>query len=303
MAVIEARELVKQYGTFTAVNGVNVSVQAGECWGLLGPNGAGKTTFLRMVVGHIPPTQGQLTVLDYVIPKSAKTMRKRIGVVPQQDNLDPDFTVRENLKSYARFFGLVGRKMDAYFDELLEFANLQNYANSRISALSGGMQRRLSLIRALVNQPDLLILDEPTTGLDPQARQVVWQRLRSLKNRGMTLVLTTHYMEEAERLCDRITIMDQGKILDTAPPTELLKRHIENSVVEVHGPNLAQWHAEFHALATRHEQVGETGFYYLDDPDQLVQTLRHFDGVRYLQRAANLEDVFVKLTGRDLREN
>ncbi len=303
MTVIDAHCLVKRYGEFTAVNGIDVTVTAGECWGLLGPNGAGKTTFLRMVVGHIPPTTGTLTVLGHPIPRAAKTMRRRIGVVPQQDNLDPDFTVRENLRSYARFFGLWGVEMERYFDELLEFANLQNYGDSRITALSGGMQRRLSLIRALVNRPDLLILDEPTTGLDPQARQVVWQRLRSLKQRGMTLVLTTHYMEEAERLCDRITIMDHGKILDTAPPQTLLARHIESAVVEVHGPQLADWHARYGSLAQRHEQVGETGFYYVDDPTELVNALRHFEGVRYLQRAANLEDVFVKLTGRDLRED
>ncbi|HYQ92246.1 MAG TPA: ATP-binding cassette domain-containing protein, partial [Candidatus Competibacteraceae bacterium] len=200
--VIKANRLTKRYGAHTVVDAVDIEVQAGECWGLLGPNGAGKTTLLRMVIGTTPPSLGELQVLGYPIPAQASRMRRRIGVVPQKDNLDPDFTVVENLRTYASYFDLKGPVLEQRLEELLVFAALESRRNAPIATLSGGMQRRLSLIRALLNEPELLILDEPTTGLDPQARQVLWQRLRTLRGRGMTLVLTTHYMEEAQRLCD-----------------------------------------------------------------------------------------------------
>jgi len=302
-AVIVARGLVKRFGDFTAVKSIDLSVAAGEFWGLLGPNGAGKTTLLRMLIGSTPPTSGQLRVLGYAIPAGATEMRRRIGVVPQKDNLDPDFTVAENLHTYARFFGIGGAGLGRRIDELLTFAALEGKRDAPISTLSGGMQRRLSLVRALVNDPELLILDEPTTGLDPQARQVMWQRLRALRARGITLVLTTHYMEEAQRLCDRVTVMDHGKLLDSDSPTRLIERLVEPHVLEVHGPGLDAWDAEFgRQLAERSERVGETGFYYTQDEGPLLDALRGRQGLVYLHRPANLEDVFVRLTGRELRD-
>ncbi len=301
-AVIEAAALSKRYGDKLAVDRVDVTVRAGECWGLLGPNGAGKTTFLRMLLGGTPPTGGELRVLGFPVPTRAREMRARVGVVPQQDNLDPDFTVAENLRTYAAYFGLSGRLVDSRIEELLEFAALQGRKRDRISALSGGMQRRLSLLRALVNEPELLVLDEPTTGLDPQARQLIWQRLRELRARGMTLVLTTHYMEEAQRLCDRVTIMDGGRLLATEHPRALIRKHIEPHVIEVYGVGVEAWHRNTAAtLADRCERVGETMFYYARDEGPLLSALGAEPELTYLHRPANLEDVFVKLTGRELR--
>ncbi|MFO1430139.1 MAG: ATP-binding cassette domain-containing protein [Candidatus Competibacteraceae bacterium] len=301
--IIKANRLTKRYGVHTVVDAVDLEVQAGECWGLLGPNGAGKTTLLRMVIGTTPPSLGQLQVLGYPIPAQASRMRRRIGVVPQKDNLDPDFTVVENLRTYASYFDLKGPPLEQRLEELLVFAALEGRRNAPIATLSGGMQRRLSLIRALLNEPELLILDEPTTGLDPQARQVLWQRLRALRGRGMTLVLTTHYMEEAQRLCDRITVLDRGQILDTGQPQELIRKYIEPQVVEVFGPGLEEWHQTVAApLVERSERVGETMFYYANDERTLLAALNRQPELTYLHRPANLEDVFVKLTGRELRD-
>ncbi len=302
-AVIDAAGLRKVYGELVAVDGVDVRVPAGSCFGLLGPNGAGKTTFLRMVVGKTPPSGGSLRVLGLPVPAAAGRMRARLGMVPQQDNLDPDFTVAENLRTYARYFGLAGPVVERRIVELLEFAALSHRADARINALSGGMQRRLSLCRALINAPDLLILDEPTTGLDPQARQMIWQKLRQLRARGMTLVLTTHYLEEAERLCDHVAVMDHGRLLDGDAPSALIARHIEPQVVEVYGPGLERFHCACgERLAERSELVGETRFYYARDERALIEALAGAPELRFLHRRATLEDVFVKLTGRDLRD-
>ncbi len=302
-SVIRASNLVKRYEDFSAVGGVDIEVHEGECWGLLGPNGAGKTTLLRMMIGTTPPSSGTLRVLGYPIPAQATTMRNRIGVVPQKDNLDPDFTVAENLRSYASFFRIGGAEMEDRVTELLTFASLEQKRNAHINTLSGGMQRRLSLARALINGPELLILDEPTTGLDPQARQLIWQRLRTLRSRGITLVLTTHYMEEAERLCDRITIMDHGRILQTDRPAKLIREYVEPHVLEVHGPGVEIWHREIATgLAERSEQIGETMFYYATNERPLLDALGSQPELSYLHRRANLEDVFVKLTGHELRD-
>ena len=300
--VIEAQHLGKRYGGLAAVNDVALRVERGLCWGLLGPNGAGKTTLLRMLIGATPPSQGDLRVLGYAIPRQARQMRRRIGVVPQQDTLDPDFTVVENLRTYGDYFGLRGRALAGRIETLLAFANLEHRRDAPINTLSGGMQRRLSLARALINRPDLLILDEPTTGLDPQARHLLWQRLRDLKNQGMTLVLTTHYMEEAERLCDRVTVMDHGRLLDSDPPRALIRRTIEPQVVEVHGPGLGDWRGQAEALSTRCEAVGETLFCYAGDEKPLLASVQQRPELVYIHRPANLEDVFVKLTGRELRD-
>lgn len=301
--VVSARALTKRYAGTAVVDAVNVNIRAGECWGLLGPNGAGKTTFLRMLVGRTPPTSGEITVMGHSVPRQAAAMRARIGVVPQLDNLDPDFTVNENLRTYAAYFGLHAATLEARIGELLDFAAIAHKADAYLSTLSGGMLRRLSLIRALVNEPELLVLDEPTTGLDPQARQLIWQRLRRLKRQGITLILTTHYMEEAERLCDRVTVMDHGRLLDSAPPRALVRRHIEPHVVEVHGEGVDAWHHETaKRLAQRHEHTGDGIIYYLEDERAMMEALSRQEALSYLHRPANLEDVFLKLTGRELRD-
>jgi len=301
--IIEAHALCKRYGVATVVDDVALRVAPGSCWGLLGPNGAGKTTLLRMLLGKTPPTSGRLRVLGLPIPAAAATARARIGVVAQQDGLDVDFTVAENLRVYGSYFALSRRTLDRRIDALLEFAALAGRAAAPVATLSGGMQRRLALARALINEPALLVLDEPTTGLDPQARQLIWQRLRSLRERGMTLILTSHYMEEAERLCSQVTIMDHGRFLDAGAPNELIRRHIESQVVEVRGPALDAWHAGAgQGLAARCERVGDTLYYYLKDKDRLLALLQAQPALSVLHRPANLEDVFLKLTGRELRD-
>ncbi|RMD79952.1 MAG: ATP-binding cassette domain-containing protein [Gammaproteobacteria bacterium] len=298
--VLRARGLVKRYGPRAALDGVDLALARGECLGLLGPNGAGKTTFLRLVLGHTPPSGGSLEVLGLPVPARAREARARLGVVPQHDNLDPDFTVAENLRTYAAYFGLPRREIEARLPGLLRFAALEGRAGARIPELSGGMQRRLTLARALVNDPELLILDEPTTGLDPQARQLLWQRLRQLLAEGKTLLLTTHYMEEAERLCDRVVVMDAGRILAEGPPRELVRRLVEPQVVEVHGPEAGGWAERLAPLAQRVERVGETVLFYVREEGPLLRALERAGEVRFLHRPANLEDVFLRLTGREL---
>lgn len=301
--IIRAHQLSKHYQNFTAVNAVNFEVPAGQCCGILGPNGAGKTTTLRMLVGHALPSSGELTVLGYPIPSQAREMRAHIGIVPQKDNLDPDFTVVQNLIMYGRYFGISNEILRQRMPDLLRFAALEPKADALINALSGGMQRRLSIARALVNNPQLVVLDEPTTGLDPQARQLIWQRLRELKTVGLTLVLTTHYMEEAQRLCDRLIIMDAGSILEDGSPTELIKKHIAPHVVEVHGNDITTWHQQQGMQYNlRHEKIGDTYFYYGNDVMPLLNNLANQTQLVYLHRPANLEDVFIKLTGRELRD-
>jgi lipooligosaccharide transport system ATP-binding protein len=298
--LVDAAALGKRYGARDVVDGVSFRVHRGECWGLLGPNGAGKTTLLRMLLGRTPPDSGTLRVLGHPVPAEATAMRARLGVVPQHDTLDPDFSVAENLRVFGSYFGLGPGEVDARLPRLLAFAALEGRADSAVTSLSGGMQRRLSLSRALLNDPELLVLDEPTTGLDPQARQLIWQRLRALRRDGQTVILTTHYMEEAERLCDRVTIMDAGRLLDSDTPRGLIARHIEPQVVEVHGPGAGDWIGA--GLAQRHEQVGDTHFYYCDDPGPLLAAVQAAPQVRFLHRPASLEDVFLKLTGRELRD-
>ncbi len=302
-AIIAARNLTKRFGDQVVVDNIDLDVHAGECFGLLGPNGAGKTTTLRMLLGLTPPSAGKLEVLGLAIPEHARKMRERAGVVPQQDNLDPDFTVTENLRVYASYFGLTESQAAPRIQELIAFAALEAKAGAGISTLSGGMKRRLTLARALINQPQLLILDEPTTGLDPQARQLIWGRLRSLLAQGKTLILTTHHMEEAERLCDRVVIMDHSRFLVTGSPTELIRTHIEPQVVEVHGPGLNDWYESVgKTLASRSERVGETLFCYTEQETALLADLRQRPKLRFVHRPGNLEDVFLKLTGRELRD-
>jgi len=301
--ILQLDTLVKSYGEQRVVDQVSLQVNAGECFGLLGPNGAGKTTTLRMMLGLTRPDSGGLTIMGSDAITQAREIRRRIGVVPQMDNLDPDFSVIENLRTYASYFGLKPRHISERIQQLLEFARLANRADASIDSLSGGMKRRLTLARALINEPQLLILDEPTTGLDPQARQLIWQRLRELKQAGRTLILTTHYMEEAQRLCDRLAIMDHGQIIAVGAPQALIHTHIETHVIEVYGQGAEAWLQAYTVPAgVRVERVGETVFLYAADEKPLVEELCRYPQLQFLHRRANLEDVFLKLTGRELRE-
>ncbi|MBI2296462.1 MAG: ATP-binding cassette domain-containing protein [Betaproteobacteria bacterium] len=295
--------LRKLYGDLEVVAGIDLELKPGECFGLLGPNGAGKTTTLRLCLGLIDPDGGEIEVLSLPVPDRAREARRRVGVVPQADNLGPDFTVEENLLVYGRYFGLGDAAVRGRIPALLDFAGLNARAGSRIQTLSGGMKRRLTLARSLINDPDLIFMDEPTTGLDPQARHLIWERLRQLLHQGKTIFLTTHFMDEAERLCHRLAIMDRGRIIAQGAPRELIARHIEPQVVEVYGDGAGRWAREFgHAHSERCETAGGTVFCYARDADPLVHNLESEEDLRYLHRHANLEDVFLKLTGRELRD-
>jgi lipooligosaccharide transport system ATP-binding protein len=300
VSALVARALRKSYGATEVVSGVELAVEAGECFGLLGPNGAGKTTTLKLCLGLIEPDSGSIELLGEPVPSRAREARARVGVVPQFDNLDPDFTVEENLQVYGRYFGIGQEAVQKRIPALLEFAGLAGRADAKILALSGGMKRRLTLARALVNEPELLFLDEPTTGLDPQARHLIWERLRRLTQEGKTLVLTTHFMEEAERLCTRLAIMDRGRVIAEGSPRALIAEHIEPQVLEVHGPGVERWMERARSRAPRVERVGDTVFCYGGDVDPLLSDFP--EGLAYLRRPASLEDVFLKLTGRDLRD-
>ncbi len=303
MQYLRATQLRKSYGNHEVVAGVDLELSPGECFGLLGPNGAGKTTTLRLCLGLTDPDGGAIAMFGLPVPARAREARRRAGVVPQADNLDPDFTVRENLRVYGRYFGLAEDGIEARIPALLEFAGLAARADAKIQTLSGGMKRRLTLARALVNDPDLIFLDEPTTGLDPQARHLIWERLRQLLGQGKTIFLTTHFMDEAERLCHRLAIMDHGRIIAHGAPRELIAAHIEPQVVEVYGDGAEAWAAAIgKQMAERCERTGETIFCYTHDADPLVHDLDKRNGLRYLHRPANLEDVFLKLTGRELRD-
>jgi lipooligosaccharide transport system ATP-binding protein len=302
-APLSVSDLHKSFAGREVVAGVSFELRRGECYGLLGPNGAGKTTTLRCCLGLTAPGAGTITLAGEPVPERAREARSRVGVVPQFDNLDPDFSCAENLLVYGRYFGLKDAAIRARIPRLLEFAGLAGKEGASIRTLSGGMKRRLTLARALVNDPDLLILDEPTTGLDPQARHLIWERLKRLMADGKTILLTTHFMDEAERLCGRLAIMDAGRIMVEGAPRELIRSQIEPQVVEVYGDGAPEWaQAEAGALAQRCEVSGETAFCYLADAGPLLAHLEARPQLATLHRPANLEDVFLKLTGRDLRD-
>lgn len=303
LPVVRVRGLRKSYDGREVVSGIDLDLHAGECFGLLGPNGAGKTTTLRLCLGLTEPDAGEITLFGLALPAHAREARMRVGVVPQIDSLDPDFSVRENLLVFGRYFGLSDALIRSRIPDLLEFANLGGRGDAKIQSLSGGMKRRLTLARALVNDPDLIILDEPSTGLDPQARHVIWDRLKQLTAQGKTLLLTTHFMEEAERLCTRLSVIDQGRVIASGAPRALIAEHIEPQVVEVYGDGVEQW-ASTHAAANseRCERTGETVFCYAHDAHPLVGSLHDWPGLRHLHRPANLEDLFLKLTGREMRD-
>ena len=301
--MLNVRGLTKRYGDTEVVRGLDLHVRRGECFGLLGPNGAGKTTTLRLLLGLIEPDSGSIELAGIAVPQHAREARMKVGVVPQMDNLDPDFSVRENLFAYGRYFGMSKSAIAARVPALLDFAGLASKADAQIAQLSGGMKRRLTLARALVHDPDILFLDEPTTGLDPQARHLIWQGLRRLIAAGKTIVLTTHFMDEAERLADRLAILDHGRIVTEGAPRELIESHIEPAVVEVFGEGLAEWSQLYAStVCQRFESVGETLFCYTDNADSVIAALQHAPALRYVHRPSNLEDVFLKLTGRDLRD-
>jgi len=301
--VLHVDGLRKRYGDNEVVRGLSFTIKRGDCFGLLGPNGAGKTTTLRCCLGLIEPDGGAITMVGEPVPKNGREARIRVGVVPQMDNLDPDFTVRENLLIYGGYFGLPRDLLETRIPQLLEFAGLSTKRDVGIRTLSGGMKRRLTLARALINDPELLILDEPTTGLDPQARHLIWDGLRQLLSQGKTILLTTHFMDEAERLATRLAVIDHGIMIANDTPRALLAQYVEPEVIEVYGDEAKAW-ADIHGrrLAKRLEIAGETAFAYAQDPQPMLADLAGRAGVRYLHRPANLEDLFIKLTGRELRD-
>jgi lipooligosaccharide transport system ATP-binding protein len=302
--LVSARDLRKNYGSLTAVDGISFEIREGECFGFLGPNGAGKTTTVKMIHCVSPVTSGTLLVNGLPAHINNRALKKMTGIIPQEITLDVDLTVYENLIIFSKFFDIPRREAKKRIAELLKFVELEAKRNSKISELSTGMKRRLLVARALLNHPKLIVADEPTTGLDPQARHLIWQRLRQLKSEGVTLILTTQYMEEAQQLCDRIVVMHQGKILKEGIPSRLVADEIGREVVEVRVPKeederIVRQLAEF---SCGHERVGDTLYFYCRDGQGLMRKLVELDLHNYLTRPATLEDVFLKLTGRSLIE-
>ncbi|PYC67328.1 ABC transporter [Micromonospora arborensis] len=303
-ALIQARGLVKRFGDFTAVAGIDVEVRSGEAFGFLGPNGAGKSSTMRMVGCTSPPSGGELRILGMDPVRDGPAIRTRLGVCPQLDNLDPELTVRENLTVYARYFGIARRAARERADELLDFVQLTDRADSLVEPLSGGMKRRLTIARALVNDPEIVLLDEPTTGLDPQARHLVWERLFRLKQQGVTLVLTTHYMDEAEQLCDRLVVMDGGRIVAEGSPRALIAQHSTREVVELRFAAESQepFAGKLDSVGERVEVLPDRVLLYVPDGDAAVAEVSALglNPANVLVRRSGLEDVFLHLTGRTL---
>jgi lipooligosaccharide transport system ATP-binding protein len=304
---VEARSVSKRYNGLVAVDGIDFAVGEGECFGFLGPNGAGKTSTMKMIYGLATIDGGTLTVLGHDVARERRAVKARIGVVPQEDNLDRSFPVRENLIVHGHYFGLEQAPLERRVDDLLRFVQLLERADDTVFALSGGMRRRLLIARSLVNEPDLVVLDEPTTGLDPQARHAVWTALERLKTEGVTLLLTTHYMEEAERLCDRLVIMDHGRIITEGTPPDLIAEHVGREVLELTVSEdypTEQLLASLEGLYESHERAERQLLLYGDDAERVLESIDHerFPCERSVVRRASLEDVFLRLTGRTLRE-
>jgi lipooligosaccharide transport system ATP-binding protein len=301
--LFEARHLSKRYGEQDVVHDLSFSIAPGECLGVIGPNGAGKTTTIRMCLGLTPPDSGDIETMGLVMPRDALAIKAQLGVVSQFDTLDPDFSLAENLLVYGRYFGMKDAQIRERIPRLLEFAALSHKADAKPGELSGGMRRRLSLARALVNDPKLLLLDEPTTGLDPQARHLMWERLQLLLQQGKSILLTTHFMDEAERLCSRLLVLDHGKKIAEGRPRDLIAQYLEPDVVEAYGNGaLALADSPLKSHAARVEVSGETVFFYTQDAKPLLQALAAHPMLRTLHRPANLEDLFLKMTGRQIRE-
>ncbi len=301
--LFEVQHLTKRFGDATVVDDLSFDIAPGECLGVIGPNGAGKTTTIRMCLGLTAPDGGEIRALGLSMPRDALAIKQQLGVVAQFDTLDPDFTCAENLLVYGRYFGMRAAEVRNRVPELLEFAALSHKADAKPGQLSGGMRRRLSLARALVNDPRLLLLDEPTTGLDPQARHLMWERLQLLLQQGKSILLTTHFMDEAERMCTRLLVMDHGRKIAEGAPRALIAEHLEPDVVEAYGNGaLALVDSPLRQMAQRVEVSGETVFFYTQDARALLAALGAHAGLRTLHRPANLEDLFLKLTGRQIRE-
>jgi lipooligosaccharide transport system ATP-binding protein len=302
--LFRVRNLYKRYGDADVVKDLSFEIAPGECLGVIGPNGAGKTTTIRMCLGLTAPDGGTIEALGLHMPRDALAIKAQLGVVSQMDTLDPDFSCAENLLVYGRYFGMKDAEIRSRIPQLLEFASLTSKADAKPGELSGGMKRRLSLARALVNDPRLLLLDEPTTGLDPQARHLMWERLQLLLQQGKSILLTTHFMDEAERLCSRLLVLDHGKKIAEGKPRDLIAEHLEPDVVEVFGHGaLALVDGPLRALASRVEVSGETVFFYTANASALLPALAAYPQLRTLHRPANLEDLFLKLTGRQIRED
>ena len=301
--LFEAAGLTKRYGQSTVVDDVSFEIARGECLGVIGPNGAGKTTTIRMCLGLTVPDHGSIKALGLSMPRDELAIKAQLGVVSQFDTLDPDFTCAENLLVYGRYFGMKDAQIRERIPRLLEFAALSHKADARPGELSGGMRRRLSLARALVNDPRLLLLDEPTTGLDPQARHLMWERLQLLLQQGKSILLTTHFMDEAERLCSRLLVLDHGRKIAQGRPRDLIAEHLEPDVVEVYGNGALELvESDLKKLAARVEVSGETVFFYTQHAKPLLDAMADHPKLRTLHRPANLEDLFLKLTGRQIRE-
>lgn len=302
--VIRATELTKKYGDFTAVDGISFEVPAGESFGLLGPNGAGKSTTMRMIGGTSTRTSGSLTVMGLDPEAAGPQVRAHLGVVPQQDNLDEELRVRENLIAYGRYFGLPYSYLRPKAEELLAFAQLTEKAGAKVNALSGGMKRRLTIARALVNEPQILLLDEPTTGLDPQARHILWDRLFRLKEEGVTLIVTTHFMDEAEQLCDRLIVMDKGRIMAEGSPSALIRQYASREVLELRfgSERNAAVVEQLAGVGERQEVLPDRILIYAPEGEEALEqvTARGLNPVTSLVRRSSLEDVFLRLTGRSL---
>jgi lipooligosaccharide transport system ATP-binding protein len=300
--IVQAKNLIKKFGDVVAVNSISFHIEAGECFGILGPNGAGKTTTARMVYGFSPMDGGSLQVFGLDIIRDWRQIKARIGVCQQDNSLDPDLTVLENLEIFARYFNIPGVVAREKARELLAFIALDHRLKAPVSELSGGLMRRLVLARALINDPDLLILDEPTTGLDPQSRHQLWNRLEGLRRKGISILLTTHYMEEASQLCDRLIIIDHGLILVEGRPQELIRQHVGRDVIEIDSPN-QDLRSFVQARSLTFEDLGHRLLVYCEDRGELFQKITHdFCQGGCVMRMATLEDVFLKLTGRELRE-
>ena len=309
--LLSVEHLGKRYGESQVVDDLSFTIAPGECLGVIGPNGAGKTTTIRMCLGLATPDAGEIAYTlepdasaALCMPQDALAIKARLGVVSQIDTLDPDFSCAENLLVYGRYFGLRDAQIKQRIPALLEFASLTHKSGSKPGELSGGMKRRLSLARALVNDPQLLLLDEPTTGLDPQARHLMWERLQVLLQQGKSILLTTHFMDEAERLCSRLLVLDHGRKIAEGTPRALIAEHLEPDVVEVYGAGAdALLESPVRSLAARVEKSGETVFFYTQDSRQVLDALAAWPQLRTLHRPANLEDLFLKLTGRKIRED
>ncbi len=303
--IVLAKNLVKKFGDFVAVDHLDFQIEEGECFGFLGPNGAGKTSTMKMIYCFSVVTEGALSVMGQDVKKNAKDIKRDLGVVPQEDSLDPDLTVIDNLIIYANYFDIPKKKARVRAEELLHFLQIFEKRNEKVPKLSGGMKRRLVIARALMNNPRLLVLDEPTTGLDPQARLLIWNKLRSLKKEGVSMILTTHYMEEAAQLCDRLVIMDHGKILALGKPIDLIREHVGREVYEIRGNHemLNPLRQEYLKRGFDAECFGDSLYLFVRDGmssnEALFHELKDFD---FHRRMASLEDVFLKVSGKELRE-